>query len=289
MLAGLETVSSGDIFIDNERINDVPTQHRDLAMVFQSYALYPHMTIAENIGYPLRVRKVDKTQRAERVSRVAAMLEIESLLERKPRQLSGGERQRVALARAIVREPRAYLMDEPLSNLDARLRVQMRGELKRLQHQLGTTTIYVTHDQAEAMTLASRVAVMRKGRLQQFDTPMNIYNSPANRFVAEFVGSPSMNFIEGEGLTIGIRPEHIQVFSEPRDGAIEASVYVTELMGNETFVFLSVGANKLIARAPADFRAEVESKVWLQLANDKAHYFDPKTGENLTQRRKDAK
>src|SRR5918992_485209 len=197
MLAGLESVSSGDIFIGNQRVNDVPTQHRDLAMVFQSYALYPHMTIAENIGYPLRVRKLAKAERAERVNRVAAMLEIESLLERKPRQLSGGERQRVALARAIVREPRAYLMDEPLSNLDARLRVQMRGELKRLQHQLGTTTIYVTHDQAEAMTLASRVAVMRKGRLQQFDTPMNIYNHPANRFVAEFVGSPSMNFVEG--------------------------------------------------------------------------------------------
>src|ERR1044072_8618904 len=197
MLAGLENATSGDILINDERINDVPTQHRDLAMVFQSYALYPHMTIAENIGYPLRVRKLDKADRAARVQRVAAMLEIESLLERKPRQLSGGERQRVALARAIVREPRAYLMDEPLSNLDARLRVQMRGELKRLQHQLGTTTIYVTHDQAEAMTLVSRVAVMKKGRLQQFDTPMNIYNCPANRFVAEFVGSPSMNFIEG--------------------------------------------------------------------------------------------
>jgi len=281
MLAGLETVSTGDIFIDGERVNDVPTQHRDLAMVFQSYALYPHMTIAENIGYPLRVRKFEKAQRVERVNRVAAMLEIESLLERKPRQLSGGERQRVALARAIVREPRAYLMDEPLSNLDARLRVQMRGELKRLQHQLGTTTIYVTHDQAEAMTLASRVAVMRKGRLQQFDTPMNIYNHPANRFVAEFVGSPSMNFIDGEQVTIGIRPEHIEVFTEPRDGAIAASVYVTELMGNETFVFLSVGANRLIARAPADFRAEVESKVWLELAKDKMHSFDPKSGESI--------
>ena len=307
MLAGLETVSSGEIYIDDEPINDVPTQHRDLAMVFQSYALYPHMSVAENIGYPLRVRKIEKQERSRRVERVAAMLEIESLLERKPRELSGGERQRVALARAIVREPRAYLMDEPLSNLDARLRVQMRGELKRLQHQLGTTTIYVTHDQAEAMTLASRVAVMKKGRLQQFDTPMNIYNSPANRFVAEFVGSPSMNFIEGEieagmfvsdGLrialdgarvtgrvTIGIRPEHIHVFAEPRDGAIAASVYVTELMGNETFVFLSVGANRLIARAPADFRAEVESKVWLQLATDKVHFFNPSSGENLTQRR----
>ena len=308
MLAGLENVSSGDILIDGERVNDIPTQHRDLAMVFQSFALYPHMTIAENIGYPLRVRKFDKARRAERVNRVASMLEIEALLDRKPRQLSGGERQRVALARAIVREPRAYLMDEPLSNLDARLRVQMRGELKRLQHQLGTTTIYVTHDQAEAMTLASRVAVMKKGRLQQFDTPMNIYNSPANRFVAEFVGSPSMNFIEGEmetgtfvseGLrlalddanftgrvTIGIRPEHLQVFGEPRADAIAASVYVTELMGNETFVFLTLGANRLVARAPADFRAEVESKVWLQFAKDKIHFFDPVSGEGFTQRRK---
>ena len=280
MLAGLESVTSGDIFIDGERVNDVPTQHRDLAMVFQSYALYPHMTIAENIGYPLRVRKLDKADRAARVQRVAAMLEIEPLLERKPRQLSGGERQRVALARAIVREPRAYLMDEPLSNLDARLRVQMRGELKRLQHQLGTTTIYVTHDQAEAMTLASRVAVMKKGRLQQFDTPLKIYNEPANRFVAEFVGSPSMNFIEKGEVTIGIRPEHIKVLTTPQDDAIEARVYVTELMGNETFVFLSVGDNRLIARAPAEFRAEVETKVWLKVATEKIHFFDPKSGKS---------
>ena len=298
MLAGLENVTTGDIYIGNERINDVPTQHRDLAMVFQSYALYPHMTIAENIAYPLRVRKLDKTERAKRVNDVAAMLEIESLLDRKPRQLSGGERQRVALARAIVREPRAYLMDEPLSNLDARLRVQMRGELKRLQHQLGTTTIYVTHDQAEAMTLASRVAVMKRGKLQQFDTPLNIYNHPANRFVAEFVGSPSMNFIDGatfiseslksrverlntDKVTIGIRPEHIQVLTEPQDGAIPARVYVTELMGNETFVFLSVGNNRLIARAPADFRADVESPVWLRIVDDKAHFFDAQTGLSI--------
>ena len=305
MLAGLETATSGDILINNERVNDMPTQHRDLAMVFQSYALYPHMTIAENIGYPLRVRKLDKADRAARVKRVAAMLEIESLLARKPRQLSGGERQRVALARAIVREPRAYLMDEPLSNLDARLRVQMRGELKRLQHQLGTTTIYVTHDQAEAMTLASRVAVMKKGRLQQFDTPLDIYNQPANRFVAEFVGSPSMNFVDGEirkgtfvsesmqivlrtspmtrRVTIGIRPEHIQVLTAPEDGAIEARVYVTELMGNETFVFLSVGGNRLIARAPADFRADVDTKVWLRMTSAKIHFFDPVTGDSCRQ------
>jgi multiple sugar transport system ATP-binding protein len=293
MLAGLETVTSGDIFIGDERINDVPTQQRDLAMVFQSYALYPHMTIAENIAYPLRVRKLDRDKREHRVASVARMLEIEALLERKPRELSGGERQRVALARAIVREPRAYLMDEPLSNLDARLRVQMRGELKRLQHELGTTTIYVTHDQAEAMTLASRVAVMRKGRVQQFDTPLNIYNRPANRFVAEFVGSPSMNFIDGRvergffvseaiklavdrpdgTVELGIRPEHVHVFTEPRDGATPARVYITELMGNETFVFLSVGPHRLIARAPADFRAELESTVWLQFDADKAHFF----------------
>ncbi|HEX3187926.1 MAG TPA: ABC transporter ATP-binding protein [Pyrinomonadaceae bacterium] len=302
MLAGLETVTGGDICIEGERINDVQTQHRDLAMVFQSYALYPHMTIAENIAYPLRVRKLDKQERTRRVNAVAQRLEIEPLLDRKPRQLSGGERQRVALARAIVREPRAYLMDEPLSNLDARLRVQMRGELKRLQHQLGTTTIYVTHDQAEAMTLATRVAVMKRGRLQQFDTPLNIYNHPANRFVAEFVGSPSMNFVEGkiengvfkngtihipvtredtERITIGIRPEHVAVLTERESGAIPATVYVTELMGNETFVFLSVGNNRLVARAPADFRAELESPVWLQVVADKAHYFDPQTGLSI--------
>ena len=303
MLAGLETVSSGDIFIGDERINDVPTQQRDLAMVFQSYALYPHMTIAENIGYPLRVRKLAKDEREKRVARVAQMLEIEALLDRKPRQLSGGERQRVALARAIVREPRAYLMDEPLSNLDARLRVQMRGELKRLQHQLGTTTIYVTHDQAEAMTLASRVAVMKKGRLQQFDTPLNIYNHPANRFVAEFVGNPSMNFLEGRvesgvfvsdsvrvpverkdsAITLGIRPEHVHVLTQPQDGAIPASVYVTELMGNETFVFVTVGSHRLIARAAADFRAEVEDTVWLRLQTEKAHFFEQTKSTDYTE------
>jgi multiple sugar transport system ATP-binding protein len=294
MLAGLETVSSGDLYIGDERVNDVPTQQRDLAMVFQSYALYPHMTIAENIGYPLRVRKVEQNERRKQVGRVAKMLEIEALLDRKPRQLSGGERQRVALARAIIREPRAYLMDEPLSNLDARLRVQMRGELKRLQHQLGTTTIYVTHDQAEAMTLASRVAVMKKGRLQQFDTPLNIYNRPANRFVAEFVGNPSMNFLDGHiergffvsdsvrlpvdrkdsPVTLGIRPEHVHVLTQPQDGAIPASVYVTELMGNETFVFVSVGSHRLIARASAEFRADVEEQVWLQIQTEKAHFFE---------------
>lgn len=307
MLAGLEDATSGDIFIGEQRVNDIPTQHRDVAMVFQNYALYPHMTIAENIGYPLRVRKIARAEINQRVKRVADMLEIDGLLGRRPRELSGGERQRVALARAIIREPRVYLMDEPLSNLDAKLRVQMRGELKRLQHELGTTTIYVTHDQAEAMTLADRIAIMRAGKLQQFDTPMNIYNRPANRFVAEFVGSPSMNFIEGtinsaartftsdalsltlgesqlarlnghKRITLGIRPEHIEVSNGERTGWLKAKVYVTELMGNETFAFLRLGDEKIVARAAADFRADIDTPVWVRIEMGKVGFFDPATG-----------
>jgi len=313
MLAGLEQATSGEILIDGQRVNDLPPQLRDVAMVFQSYALYPHMTVAENIGYPLRVRKLEREQIKKQVEQTAAMLEIEALLARKPRELSGGERQRVALARAIVRHPRAFLMDEPLSNLDARLRLQMRGELKHLQHDLGTTTVYVTHDQAEAMTLGHRVAIMKQGQLQQFDTPLNIYNQPANRFVAEFVGSPSMNFLKGEvdlkGRTfgadgiafelsdeqlagfkapgvdthaiLGIRPEHVQVSANERDDWLPASVYVTELMGSETFVFVQFGREKIVARAPGDFRAEVESTVWIQLDVAKAHLFEASSSRRL--------
>ena len=310
MLAGLENATSGDIFIGDERVNDIPTQKRDIAMVFQNYALYPHMTIAQNIAYPLRVRKIERGEINRRVNRVAEMLEIGALLQRRPRELSGGERQRVALARAIIREPRVYLMDEPLSNLDAKLRVQMRGELKRLQHDLGTTTIYVTHDQAEAMTLAHRVAVMRTGKLQQFDTPMNIYNRPANRFVAEFVGSPSMNFMEGrmdhsarkfvsdaltldldeshlarlsgrDRVTLGIRPEHIEVSTEEHSGWLAATVHVTELMGNETIVFLRLGGQKIIARASADFRAEFECRVFVKIQIERIDFFDPGTGMRI--------
>ncbi|HET6862445.1 MAG TPA: ABC transporter ATP-binding protein [Pyrinomonadaceae bacterium] len=308
MLAGLESITSGEIYLGDQLINDVPTQRRDLAMVFQSYALYPHMTIRENIAYPLRVRKLSPDLQKAKVERVAQLLEIETLLERKPRQLSGGEKQRVALARSIVREPRAYLMDEPLSNLDARLRVQMRGELKRLQHQLKTTTVYVTHDQAEAMTLAHRVAVMQKGKLQQFDTPMNIYERPANKFVAEFVGSPSMNFLEGRvdsdsrtflsgevkiplnaaqlrhtgQVVIGIRPEDISITTERSTvESLAAQVYVTELLGNETFVFLMVAGNRLIARTAPDFRADDETPVWLSFAQEKFHFFDSRTGSRI--------
>src|SRR5438128_1387806 len=308
MLAGLEDATSGDIFIGDERVNDVPTRFRDVAMVFQNYALYPHMTVSENVGYPLRVKKTAREEIDRRVQRVAEMLEIGGLLNRRPRELSGGERQRVALARAIIREPRVYLMDEPLSNLDAKLRVYMRGELKRLQRELGTTTIYVTHDQAEAMTLAHRVAVMQAGKLQQFDTPMNIYNRPANRFVAEIVGSPSMNFIEGrlgqsarrflsdslalelqetdlerlserERATLGIRPEHIEVSTTQRGGWIEASVYVTELMGNEAFVFFEMAGQRIVARAGPDFRAEIESRVFVEFDIKRAIFFDQQTGD----------
>ena len=310
MIAGLEQASSGDILIAGQRVNDLPPQRRDVAMVFQSYALYPHMTVAENIGYPLRVRKFENARIQTQVRETAALLEIEALLKRKPRELSGGERQRVALARAIVRHPRAFLMDEPLSNLDARLRVQMRGELKHLQQKLATTTVYVTHDQAEAMTLGHRVAVMNKGMLQQFDTPLEIYNRPANRFVAEFVGSPSMNFIEGDlhvsqrrfqsqqisltlnggaignltadqHVTLGIRPEDVHVSLSPRDDWPKADVYVTELMGSETFVILQLRGTKLTARAAGDFRAEADSPVWIDFDTTKAHFFDPETGLRL--------
>lgn len=310
MLAGLETPTSGDIFIGDQRLNDVPTQHRDLAMVFQNYALYPHMTVEQNVGYPLKIKKVAGPERERRVLRVAEMLGIERLLKRTPRELSGGERQRVALARAIVREPRAFLMDEPLSNLDAKLRMQMRGELKRLQHDLGTTTIYVTHDQAEAMTLAHRVAVMRDGRLQQYARPLEIYDQPANRFVAEFVGNPGMNFIEGaidpaarcfagSGITlplsekqleklpgngpvaVGIRAEALSVSLMPVDGWHPAKVFVVELLGSESYVFATIGTTKLIARTGADFRAEPESALWVKFDMDRAYFFDSGTGDRV--------
>jgi multiple sugar transport system ATP-binding protein len=307
MIAGLEPPSAGEILIDGRRVNDLPPQKRDVAMVFQSYALYPHMTVAENIAYPLRVRKIAAAEIQTQVNHTAAMLEIESLLKRRPRELSGGERQRVALARAIVRHPKAFLMDEPLSNLDAKLRLQMRGELKRLQQQLGTTTVYVTHDQAEAMTLGHRVAVMNKGRLQQFAAPLDIYNRPANRFVAEFVGSPGMNFIEGrvdasaryfisEGIrlpldvaaaqvtpeqrfTLGIRPENIELAMTEQPGFSPGTIYVTELMGSETFVIVDIGSQRLIVRAAADFRADPGTNVWIKPDDTRAHFFDPATGD----------
>jgi multiple sugar transport system ATP-binding protein len=310
MIAGLEEPTSGRIFIGERCVNGLPPRYRDVAMVFQSYALYPHMTVAENIAYPLRVRKVDKAHIATRVKRVAEMLGIGELLARQPRELSGGQRQRVALARAIVREPSAFLMDEPLSNLDAKLRMQMRGELKRLQYELGTTTVYVTHDQAEAMTLAHRVAVMEGGRLQQCSPPLEIYERPANKFVAGFIGSPSMNFLEGEivpaerrfvnrnfslqldaetlsllegrrQVTLGLRPEDVRISTSESADSLPAKVYITELMGNETYLFLQLGQEKIIARTSPDVQLEIESPVWLSFDKRKLHFFDPVSGARL--------
>jgi multiple sugar transport system ATP-binding protein len=310
MIAGLEQPSAGDIRIDGERVNDLPPQHRDVAMVFQSYALYPHLTVAQNIAYPLKVRKLAPAEIQKQVSQTGALLEIESLLARRPRDLSGGERQRVALARAIVRHPRAFLMDEPLSNLDAKLRLQMRGELKRLQQTLATTTVYVTHDQAEAMTLGNRVAVMNAGSLQQFDTPLEIYDRPANRFVAEFVGNPGMNLIDGrvdlsqrvfvsDGLsvaltdellsraagktacTFGVRPEQVRLSTIQSAHWTPVKVYVTELMGSETFVIVETGSQKIIARTPGNFRADSGRSAWISFDLTKAHLFDSLSGERL--------
>jgi multiple sugar transport system ATP-binding protein len=311
MLAGLESVTDGRIFIGSTCVNTLPPQQRDVAMVFQNYALYPHMTVAENIAYPLRVRKVASEEITHRVQHVAQMLEIKLLLNRLPKELSGGERQRVALARAIIREPRVFLMDEPLSNLDAKLRVQMRGELKRLQYELGTTTLYVTHDQAEAMTLAHRVAVMHEGRVQQVDAPENIYRRPANTFVAGFVGSPSMNFLKGTidragrcftnrmirvvlrvdqlsmfekdtPVILGIRPEDLQLSLDAQPGSMPATVYVTELMGNETLVFFKLGGERLVARTHADFQSNMEATIWVGFDLRKVHLFDAASGAAIT-------
>ena len=278
MIAGLEKPDSGSIQLAGRDITNVEARDRDIAMVFQSYALYPHMTIAENIGYPLKIRKQPPAQIADEVKKVAARLGLSNLLANRPRQLSGGERQRVALARAIIRRPKAFLMDEPLSNLDARLRVEMRAELKHLQHELRTITVYVTHDQAEAMTLAHRIAVMRDGKIQQYDTPANVYHQPANTFVAQFVGSPSMNLIEKPDEMLGIRPEDIELSLTAQPGWSSARIYVTEEMGNETIVVFSDGSAQLTARAPAGFRADFETPVWFRFRPEKLHHFDRSTG-----------
>src|SRR5579864_3825339 len=310
MLAGLEEASSGKVYIGDACVNSVPPRDRDVAMVFQSYALYPHMTIAENIAYPLRVRKTPKNEIPGRVRKVAELLGISELLARRPKELSGGQRQRVALARAIVRQPRIFLMDEPLSNLDAKLRIYMRGELKRLQYKLGTTTLYVTHDQAEAMTLAHRVAVMENGRLQQFDTPLNVYARPANKFVAGFMGSPSMNLLDGkldhgerkftaqgialdvggevlsrlrahERVTLGVRSEDIVLSTTEVSGATPARVYVTEALGNETLACLNLGEEKLVARVNAALPLEIDDRVWVSFNPAKLHFFDMQSGNRL--------
>ncbi len=285
VVAGLEAPDSGSVRMGPLDITALEPRERDLAMVFQSYALYPHMTVAQNIAYPLKIRKRPAAEIAAEVSRLAARLGLAELLERYPRALSGGQRPRVALARAIVRRPKAFLMDEPLSNLDSRLRLEMRAELRRLQHELGVVTLYVTHDQAEAMTLASRIAVIDQGRLLQFDTPWNVYHRPANLFVAGFLGSPAMNFLEGvrDGARVitGFRPEDVEVSLTERADWTPARVYVVEAMGNESFARLQAGPAQVTARLHADAALDYDQAVWFRPRPDKIHFFDPQTKEAL--------
>jgi multiple sugar transport system ATP-binding protein len=301
VLAGLEVPTAGRVLIGGRDVTRLQPRDRDIAMVFQSYALYPHMTVGDNIAYPLRIRKMPAAERARKIGTVAQALEVDHLLNRYPRQLSGGQRQRIALARAIVRDPAAFLMDEPLSNLDARLRLTMRGEIKRLCHELGATTLYVTHDQAEALTMADLVAVMRDGALQQLGTPEEIYERPANRFVALFVGSPPMNLLRASvddaglhvaGMTlplcqsrhaacagkaiaeVGIRPEDIVLGSTGGASILDGEVYVIEPMGNETLVVIHLGEEKLSARARRGFRAPVGSAIGVTFDAADACFFD---------------
>ena len=298
MIAGLERPDDGEIRIGGQRMNEVEPKDRDVALVFQSYALYPHMTVHDNMLYPLKVRHMSRADRERRVAQAAQLLRITHLLERKPRQLSGGEQQRVALGRAIVREPRVFLMDEPLSNLDAKLRVHTRAELKALQQQLGITTVFVTHDQAEAMTLADRIAVMNEGALQQVGTPDDVYDRPANLFVAQFMGSPPMNTLavsrydgslvadggwrfpveraaplpEGH-LTLGVRPEDVTLSMTPLEGAFAATVFVSEPLGNEVIVNVTVGETVVKVRAEPSLRPRRGDTVYLLAHPTRLHLF----------------
>jgi multiple sugar transport system ATP-binding protein len=305
MLAGLEEVDAGAIFIGERDITDVAPKNRDVAMVFQNYALYPYLTVAANIAFPLKIAKVDKAERERRVGEVATMLGLVDYLHRKPGQLSGGQRQRVAMGRAIIREPSVFLMDEPLSNLDAKLRVQMRADIAALQARLGVTTVYVTHDQSEAMTLGHRVAVLKDGTLQQFDSPRALYRTPANTFVADFIGSPSMNLTtlalenggvsfggvaipvpdairDGRGaMVVGLRPESLELGPE----GCAAVVEVVEEIGADTHVFCEadVGGQtaKLVARVPTQVAPRQGERVHLRPGGDQAHFFDPESGNRL--------
>ena len=299
MIAGLEEATGGDILIDGKRVNDLDPKDRDIAMVFQSYALYPNMNVYENIRFPLKVRKADPATHDTRVRRAAGMVELTDFLHRKPAELSGGQRQRVALARAIVREPNLFLMDEPLSNLDAKLRVSTRAQIKHLSHELGVTTIYVTHDQIEAMTLADRVVVMNKGVVQQVGTPTDIYDRPANTFVAGFIGTPAMNLLDGRitggvfdcaalriaGLqapdgpvTLGFRAEDAQ----PADtGDLSAPIYSLELLGDATMATVRAGGTLVSVKCPKEFRAAIGTPFAAHIPAALCHLFDATTGRHL--------
>ena len=306
MTAGLEEVTSGTIHIAGRDVTRRAPAERNVAMVFQNYALFPHMTVAANIGIGLTVRRVPSREASERVRAAAALVGCEAQLDRRPHQLSGGERQRVALARAMVREPDVFLLDEPLSNLDAQLRVQTRAELRRLQQRLRATMLYVTHDQIEALTMGDRVAVLRGGVLQQVAPPEEIYRRPANRFVASFIGSPAMNLLpaaadgrllrvgaflldrppasptlNGQRLELGIRPEHLRV---SLDGpGVPAEVQVVEVAGSESFLHLAVGSQRLVARVGLELRPRVGAQVWVQIPVRQAYLFDAESGQTLVQ------
>ncbi|MFO7896045.1 MAG: sn-glycerol-3-phosphate ABC transporter ATP-binding protein UgpC [Candidatus Cloacimonadales bacterium] len=311
MIAGLEEISAGTIKIGERVVNDVLPKDRDLAMVFQNYALYPHMTVAQNLAYALKLRKYPRAQIKKMVLEAAEILGLTEMLERKPKSLSGGQRQRVALGRAIVRKPQVFLFDEPLSNLDAKLRVQMRAEISKLHNKLQTTMIYVTHDQVEAMTMGDRICVMNNGLLQQVDTPLNLYDFPKNKFVAGFIGTPPMNFLEGtisqnsqlcfevgsfkipvaskyekiltnylgKKITLGIRPENIKFAP---DSSIAALVEVVEPMGNEVIFYLEMQGQKLLFRTEKRENITVGEALPFTMQPEKMHFFDPETEESLT-------
>ena len=310
MIAGLEEISEGSLSIGDRVVNHVAPKDRDIAMVFQSYALYPHMTVYDNMAFGLKLRKTPKAEIDRRVKEAAAMLSCENLLHRKPRELSGGQRQRVALGRAIVREPAVFLMDEPLSNLDAKLRVQTRAEIARLHQRLGTTTVYVTHDQVEAMTMGERIAVMSEARLQQVGTPQELYDHPDNRFVAGFIGSPAMNFLEvtaqrsgesvtlladgvdiplpsrytgalgqhqGDRLIVGVRPEHLDVKTDSPAGTLTGKADVVEYLGNEELIHVRIGTNDVVALIDSSNRVRPGDDLSLKIELDKVHLFDPES------------
>jgi multiple sugar transport system ATP-binding protein len=320
MIAGLEEISSGTLRIGDRVVNDVPPKDRDIAMVFQSYALYPHMSVRDNLAFGLKLRKVPKADIERRVKEAAETIQLQKLLDRKPKELSGGQRQRVALGRAIVREPAVFLMDEPLSNLDAKLRVQTRAEIARLHQRLKTTVVYVTHDQVEAMTMGSRIAVMNDGLLQQVGTPQQLYDHPINRFVAGFIGSPSMNFVDvtasgkdgssqladdagalkiplpprfreavgptqGRKLVAGFRPEHLEVGEAgPTSVALRATADVVEYLGNEELIHVRAGGRDLVAIVSSEHRVRPGDVIDFRIPLDKLHLFDADSGSTLTSR-----
>ena len=315
MIAGLEEISNGELYIDGKKVNDISPKDRDIAMVFQNYALYPHMTVYENMAFGLKLRKFNKTEIKNRVMEAAKILELEEYLDRKPKALSGGQRQRVAVGRAIVRKPKVFLFDEPLSNLDAKLRVQMRTQISKLHQRLNATMIYVTHDQTEAMTMGDKIVIMKDGNVHQIDTPLNLYNNPVNKFVAGFIGSPSMNFIEGKiifengisfksnggelllnlsgkyeerlktfqnkNVWLGIRPEDIydaaSTVSLQNYGSLTVQLDVVEPMGNEIFLYFIIDKNQFVARIPVREMPVAGQTKNLKFDIDKLHFFDSET------------